>query len=118
MSASVVPACYDAMKSMDPAAPVASLSEDLVVVEVPSLPYGGTTKSRGEFFGKVVGYTDQRASFRIESSEELSGACDSYGESAHHPRRDASQWRPIPHNTPPDGRWGRPPTSENVSGAR
>jgi len=41
MSASVVPACYDAMKSMDPAALVASLSEDLVVVEAPSLPYGG-----------------------------------------------------------------------------
>jgi ketosteroid isomerase-like protein len=57
------------MKSMDLAALVASLSEDLVVVEPPSLPYGGTTRSREEFLGKVVGYTDQRASFRIETSE-------------------------------------------------
>ena len=69
MCASVVQAFHDAMRSMDQAALVASLSKDLVVVEPSSLPYGGTTKSRDEFFGKVVGYTDQRASFRIETSE-------------------------------------------------
>lgn len=68
-SASVVQAFHDAMKSMDPVALVASLAEDLVVVEPPSLPYGGTTKSRDEFFERVVGYTDARASFRFETSE-------------------------------------------------
>jgi hypothetical protein len=40
-----------------------------VVVEPPALPYGGTTTSRDEFFGKVLGYTEPRASFRIETSE-------------------------------------------------
>ena len=69
MSASVVKAFHDAMKSMDPAALVAALADDLIVVEPPSLPYGGTTTSRDEFFGKVVGYTDPRASFRVETAE-------------------------------------------------
>jgi hypothetical protein len=54
---------------MDAAALVASLADDLVVVEPPSLPYGGRTTSRAEFFGKVVGYTGQRAAFRLETSE-------------------------------------------------
>jgi hypothetical protein len=57
------------MKSMDPQALLASLSEDLVVVEPRALPYGGTTTSRDEFFEKVVGYTDPRASYRLETSE-------------------------------------------------
>jgi ketosteroid isomerase-like protein len=57
------------MKSMDTAALVASLADDLVVVEPPSLPYGGTTTSRDDFFGKVVGYTELRASFRVETAE-------------------------------------------------
>ena len=61
MSASVVKAFHDAMKSMDTAALVASLADDLVVVEPPSLPYGGTTTSRDELFGMVVGYTELRA---------------------------------------------------------
>jgi ketosteroid isomerase-like protein len=69
MSASVVKAFHDAMKSMDTAALVASLADDLVVVEPPSLPYGGTTTSRDDFFGKVVGYTELRASFRVETAE-------------------------------------------------
>ncbi len=69
MSASVVQAFYDAMRSMDPAALAASFSEDVVVVEPRSLPYGGTTTSRDEFFEKVLGYTSQRASFRVETSE-------------------------------------------------
>ena len=69
MSASVVQAFYDAMRSMDPAALAASFSKDVVVVEPPSLPYGGTTTSRDAFFEKVFGYTSQRASFRIETSE-------------------------------------------------
>ena len=69
MSASVIQSFYDAMRSMDPAALAASFSEDLVVVEPPSLPYGGTTTSRHAFFEKVLGYTSQRASFRVETSE-------------------------------------------------
>lgn len=69
MSASVVQAFYDAMRSMDPAALAASFSADLVVIEPPSLPYGGTTTSRDAFFEKVLGYTSQRASFRVETSE-------------------------------------------------
>ena len=79
MSASVVPACYDAMKSMDPAAPVASLSEDLVVVEAPSLPYGGTTKSRGEFFGKVVGYTGSGRHFGSRAQRSYRGPVTATG---------------------------------------
>jgi ketosteroid isomerase-like protein len=69
MSASVIQSFYDAMRSMDPAALAASLCDDVVVVEPPSLPYGGTTTSREEFFRKVVGYTDQRSVFRLVSSE-------------------------------------------------
>lgn len=69
MSASVIHAFYDAMRSTDPAAPAASFSEDVVVVEPPSLPYGGTTTSRDAFFEKVFGYTSRRASFRVETSE-------------------------------------------------
>lgn len=69
MNVSPVQAFYDAMRSMDPAALAASFSDDVVIVEPPSLPYGGTTTTRDEFFAKVVGYTDQRASFRVETSE-------------------------------------------------
>jgi len=69
VSASVIQAFYDAMRSMDPAALAASFSDDVVVVEPPSLPYGGTTTSRDAFFEKVFGYTSQRASFRVETSE-------------------------------------------------
>lgn len=69
MSASVVQAFYDAMRSIDPAALAASFSEDVVVIEPAALPYGGTTTSRDEFFAKVLGYTSQRASFRVETSE-------------------------------------------------
>ncbi len=69
MSASVVQAFYDAMKSMDPVALAASFSENVVIVEPPALPYGGTTTTRDEFFGKVLGYTSQRASFRVDTSE-------------------------------------------------
>jgi ketosteroid isomerase-like protein len=69
MSASAVLDFYDAMRSMDPAALAASFSDDVIVVEPPSLPYGGTTTSRGAFFEKVLGYTSQRASFRVETSE-------------------------------------------------
>ena len=58
MSASVIQFFYDAMMSMDPAALAASFCDDIVVVEPPSLPYGGMTTSRDEFFQKVVGYTD------------------------------------------------------------
>jgi ketosteroid isomerase-like protein len=54
---------------MDPVALAASFSEDVVVVEPPSLPYGGTNTSRDAFFEKVLGYTSQRASFRVETSE-------------------------------------------------
>jgi hypothetical protein len=35
----------------------------------PPLPYGGTTTSRDEFFEKVNAYTNQRASFRLETTE-------------------------------------------------
>lgn len=69
MSTSVVQAFYEAMRSMDPAALAASFSDAVVVVEPPSLPYGGTTTSRDEFFEKVLGYTNQRASFQVETSE-------------------------------------------------
>lgn len=69
MSASVVKASYDAMRSMDPAALATSFSDDVIVVEPPSLPYGGTTTSLDAFFETVLGYTTQRASFRIETSE-------------------------------------------------
>lgn len=69
MSASVVHAFYEAMRSMDPAALAASFAADAVVVEPPSLPYGGTTTTRDDFFEQVLGYTSQRASFRLETSE-------------------------------------------------
>jgi ketosteroid isomerase-like protein len=69
VSAKVIQAFYDAMRSMDPAALAASFSDHVVVVEPPSLPYGGTTTSRDEFFEKVNGYTNQRASFRLETAE-------------------------------------------------
>lgn len=69
MSAKVVQFFHDAMKSMDPAALAASFADDVVIVEPPALPYGGTTTSRDEFFEKVLGYTNERASFRAETSE-------------------------------------------------
>jgi hypothetical protein len=69
MSAAVVQFFHDAMRSMDPAALAASFTDDVVIVQPPALPYGGTTTSRGAFFEKVFGYTSQRASFRIETSE-------------------------------------------------
>jgi ketosteroid isomerase-like protein len=71
VSASVVQAFYDAMRSMDPAALAASFTDGVVIVEPPSLPYGGTTTSRDAFFETVLGYTNQRASFRLETSEVL-----------------------------------------------
>ena len=71
MSASVIQAFYDAMRSMDPAALAASFTDDVVIAEPPSLPYGGTTTSRAAFFETVNGYTSQRASFRLETSEVL-----------------------------------------------
>ena len=71
MSASVVQAFYDAMRSMDPAALAASFTDDVVILEPPSLPYGGTTTSRDAFFETVMGYAGQRASFRLETSEVL-----------------------------------------------
>jgi hypothetical protein len=71
VSAKVVQAFYDAMRSMDLAAIAASFSDDIVAIEPPSLPYGGTTTSREAFFEKVFGYTDQRASFRVETGEVL-----------------------------------------------
>ena len=69
MSASVVQALFDALRSMDPAALAAPLSDEVVVVEPSSLPYGGTTTSRDAFFEKVLGYVNQRASFRLETGE-------------------------------------------------
>ncbi len=69
MSASIVQAFHDAMRSMDPAALKASFSDDVVVVQPAALPYGGTTTSRNEFYEKVFGYGSQRASFRLETSE-------------------------------------------------
>ena len=69
MSASVVQFFYDAMRSMDPAALAASFRDNVVVIEPPPLPYGGTTTSRDEFFEKVLGYTDRRSTFRLVSSE-------------------------------------------------
>jgi ketosteroid isomerase-like protein len=74
MSASVVQSFYKAMRSMDPAALAASFSDDVIVVEPPSLPYGGTTTSRDAFFEKVLGYTSQRASFVVETSEVFGDA--------------------------------------------
>jgi ketosteroid isomerase-like protein len=71
MSASVIQFFYDAMRSMDPGALAASFHDDVVVIEPPSLPYGGTTTSREEFFQKVAGYTDQRSTFQLVSSEVL-----------------------------------------------
>jgi ketosteroid isomerase-like protein len=71
VSAKVVQAFYDAMRSMDLAALAASFSDDVIVVEPRSLPYGGTTTSREAFFEKVLGYTNQRASFRVETTEVL-----------------------------------------------
>ena len=73
MSVSVVRSFYDAMRSMDPAALAAALSDDVVIVEPPSLPYGGTTTSRDEFFAKVLGYTSQRASFQVNTSQVFGG---------------------------------------------
>ena len=84
MSASVVQAFYDAMRSMAPAALAASFTNDVIIVEPPSLPYGGTTTSRDAFFETVLGYTNQRASFRIETSEVLG---DGGRELATSPRR-------------------------------
>ena len=69
MSAAVIETFYDAMRSMDLAALTASFAEGVVITEPPSLPYGGTTTSRDAFFETVLGYTNQRASFRIETSE-------------------------------------------------
>ena len=69
MSASVIQFFYDAMRSMEPAALAASFRNNVVVIEPPPLPYGGTTTSRDEFFEKVLGYTDQRSTFRLVSSE-------------------------------------------------
>jgi len=69
VSASAVQFFYNAMRSMDPGALAASFTDDVVVVQPSALPYGGTTTSREEFFEKVFGYTSQRASFRIETSE-------------------------------------------------
>jgi SnoaL-like protein len=69
MSASVIQFFYDAMRSMEPAALAASFRDNVVVIEPPPLPYGGTTTSRDEFFEKVLGYTDQRSTFRLVSSE-------------------------------------------------
>jgi hypothetical protein len=47
----------------------ASLSDEVVVIEPSSLPYGGTTTSRDAFFENVLGYLNQRASFRLETAE-------------------------------------------------
>ena len=71
MSAAVIQAFYDAMRSMEPTALAASFTDDVVIVEPPSLPYGGTTTSRDAFFETVNGYTSWRASFRLETSEVL-----------------------------------------------
>ncbi len=69
MGASVVKAFHDAMKTMDMAAILTILADDLIVVEPASLPYGGTTSTRKEFFDKVFSYTNERASFRVDASE-------------------------------------------------
>jgi ketosteroid isomerase-like protein len=69
MSASVVQAFHDAMRSQDQAALDATLSDDIVIVQPPALPYGGTTTSRNEFYERVYGYGAQRASFRLQTSE-------------------------------------------------
>jgi ketosteroid isomerase-like protein len=46
------------MRSMELAALAASFADDVIVVEPPSLPYGGTTTSRDAFFETVLGYTN------------------------------------------------------------
>ena len=69
MSASVVHAFHDAMRSMDLAAVDATLSADVVVVQPRALPYGGTTTSRTEFYQRVFGYGSERATFRLETSD-------------------------------------------------
>jgi ketosteroid isomerase-like protein len=69
MSASVVQAFHDAMRSQDQAALDATLSGDIVIVQPPALPYGGTTTSRTEFYERAYGYGAQRASFRLQTSE-------------------------------------------------
>jgi ketosteroid isomerase-like protein len=69
VQASVVQAFFDALRSGNPAALAAHLSDEVVVVEPSSLPYGGTTTSRDAFFEKVLGWVDQRASFRLETAE-------------------------------------------------
>lgn len=69
MSASVVQEFYAAMKTMDMSAILGVLDEEVVIVEPPALPYGGTTRTRDEFFDKVFGYTNSRASFGVDTSE-------------------------------------------------
>jgi hypothetical protein len=69
MSAVVVEALYDAIRSMDQASIAASFSDDLVVIEPPSLPFGGATSGRDEFLEKIVGYILDRASMQLETSE-------------------------------------------------
>jgi hypothetical protein len=56
---------------MDPAAFAAPFSDEVVVVEPSSLRYGGTTTGRDAFFEKVLGYVNQRASFRLETAEVI-----------------------------------------------
>ena len=69
MSASVVRAFHDAMRSTDQAGIDATLSEDVVIVQPRALPYGGTTTSRAEFYERVFGYGNERATFRLRTSE-------------------------------------------------
>jgi ketosteroid isomerase-like protein len=69
VSASVVQAFHDAMRSQDQAALDATLSDNIVIVQPQSLPYGGTTTSRNEFYERVYGYGSQRASFHLQTSE-------------------------------------------------
>ena len=69
MSASVVKASFDALTSTDPAALGATLSDEIVVVEPSSLPYGGTTPSCDASFEKVLANVNQRAWFRLDTAE-------------------------------------------------
>jgi ketosteroid isomerase-like protein len=69
MSASVVQAFHDAMRSQEQAALDATLSADIVIVQPAALPYGGTTTSRNEFYERVYGYGSRRASFQLQTSE-------------------------------------------------
>jgi uncharacterized protein len=71
MSASVIQRFYDAMRSMDPVELAASFADDVVIEEPRSLPFGGTTTSRDEFYKKVVGYYAEWATFQIQTSEVL-----------------------------------------------